>query len=73
MIYLCLLILSLSAAVVSFDESSGGSRVAIQVSEGAGTVEVVLVLNKAVGQEVTLTTDGSARGWLNLLIILFRC
>ena len=73
------MVLSLSAAVVSFDESTGGSGVAISVSEGIGTLEVVLVLSKAVGQEVSvfvITTEGSARGLLNLIYpstLLFSC
>ena len=67
-----LLILSLSAAVVSFDESTRGSGVATNVSKVAGTSEVVLVLSKAVDQEVsvfvlTTLTEGSVRGLLNLI------
>ena len=70
------MILSLSAAVVSFDESTRGSGVAINVSKVAGTSEVVLVLSKAVDQEVSVyvltpLTEGSVRGLLNSLLILF--
>lgn len=64
------MVLSLSAAVVSIDESTGAPGVAINISEGAGELEVVLVLSKAVGQEVSvflLTTNGRAEGLLNLI------
>ena len=40
------------------------------MSEGAGTVVVVLVLSKAVGQDVSvfvIAMNGSARGLLNLI------
>ena len=57
--------LLIHTAVVSFDESTGGSEVAINVSEGAGKLEVVLVLSKAVGQAVSvfiIAMEGSAKG-----------
>ena len=49
------------------------------MSEGAGTLELVLVLSKAAGQAVSvfvITMNGSARGLLNLICPLtfqFSC
>ena len=64
--------------MVSF-ESTGGSVSTIQVSESAGSLEVVLVLSKPVDQQVTvfvIATDGTATGLLNVfrkVTIIMSC
>ena len=64
--------------MVSF-ESTGRSVSTIQVSESAGSLQVVLVLSKPVDQQVTvfvIATDISAAGLLNvfcILTVLIRC
>ena len=58
--------------MVSF-ESTGGSVSTIQVSESAGSLQVVLVLSKPVDQQVTvfvIASDITAAGLLNVFCIL---
>ena len=58
--------------MVSF-ESTGGSDSTIQVSESAGSLQVVLVLSKPVDQQVTvfvIATDITATGLLNVFCML---
>ena len=62
----------LCVAMVSF-ETNGGSGVTIAVSESAGPLVVVLVLSKAVDEQVSvfvIATNMTARGLLNLIIIM---
>ena len=63
--------MSLSVAVVSFETTSGGSGVTIAVSENAGPLVVVLLLSKAVDEEVSvfvIARNITARGLLTYYV-----
>ena len=64
--------ISLPIAVVSF-ESDDGSGITLAVTESDGSLEVVLVLSKPVGDDVTVNvvaTAMTATGLLNVFCIL---
>ena len=64
--------ISLPIAVVSF-ESDDGSGITLAVTESDGSLEVVLVLSKPVGEAVTvnvIATAMTATGLLNVFCIL---
>ena len=61
--------ISLPIAVVSF-ESDDGSGITLAVTESDGSLEVVLVLSKPVGEDVTVNvvaTSKTAVGLLNVI------
>ena len=64
--------ISLPIAVVSF-ESDDGSGITLALTESDGSLEVVLVLSKPVGEAVTVNvvaTAMTATGLLNVFCIL---
>ena len=63
--------MSLSVAVASFEITNGGSEVTIAISESEGPLVVVLVLSKAVDEQVSISviaTNITARGLLTYYV-----